>query len=195
MYDIMLRTCFSASINRILYNIMLRINSEIVHFSWCKHIICSIWMLCIRVHEWCAPFIPSLVKMRICTIEPACSRLFNIRLFAALLCIWNSANLWCRRQWHLPITSPRCCRWPHPLGTLQWPAVACDSAPMAVTSFCCRLTTRLHAGEHYDGAASLSLTNMSLSLMESYGLLFCVCMSEVKPLGSLGWMVVQLSWK
>jgi hypothetical protein len=33
MYDIMLRTYFSASINNILYNVMLRINSEIVHFS------------------------------------------------------------------------------------------------------------------------------------------------------------------
>jgi hypothetical protein len=33
MYDIMLRTCFSASINSILYSIMLRINSELVHLS------------------------------------------------------------------------------------------------------------------------------------------------------------------
>jgi hypothetical protein len=124
--------------------------------------------------------------MRICTVEPVYSRLFNILLFAALLWIGKGAKLQCRRQRHLPITSPGCYQWPHPLGTLQWHVVACGSTPTEVTGFCCclRPIPRLHAGEHYDGAiiryvASLHLTIMSLSLMESYGLLFvCLCVYE-----------------
>jgi hypothetical protein len=83
------------------------------------------------------------------------------------------------------------CQSPHPLGMLQSPTMALlrwqrrDSA--AVDRPCS------HAGEHYDGAASLHLTSMSLSLLQYFSL--CVYMSEAQTMDSLGWVVVQLSWK